>query len=215
MLRFPILIFDLDGTLIDSFPGIQLGLNMALADHGLDPVDLDWVYAHVGWGTRPLVTAAIDNGVTADELLATFMRRYQEVVLDHSPPFPGADAALRRLAKDHTLAVASNKPLVWVEGLVARHGWTELMAVVAGPETVGAHKPNPLMIDFILSSTNHSKTDGLLIGDMPVDVETGLNAGIPVVGVTTGSSSREVLMAAGCTAVLKSVADLVDPSFRV
>ena len=208
MKRFPLLIFDLDGTLIDSFPGILLGLNLALEDFDLAPVDLDWVYQHVGRGARRLVAAAAGNGVEPDELLMRFRQRYREVLLDNSPPLPGVDEALRRLALDHTLAIASNKPLGRVEDLVAHIGWKELMEVVAGPETVGAHKPEPKMIEHILCTAGYCAADTLLVGDMPVDVETGINAGIAVIGVTTGASSKESLLEAGCTAVLESITDL-------
>ena len=155
-----------------------------------------------------MVAAAADNGVEPDDLLMRFRQRYREVLLENSPPFPGVDEALRHLALDHTLAIASNKPLGWVEDLIAHIGWKEMMSIVAGPETVGAHKPDPKMLKYILRATGHCAADTLLIGDMPVDAETGYNAGISVIGVTTGAASREDLLAAGCTEVLESVTDL-------
>ncbi len=206
---YPLLIFDLDGTLVDSFPGIVLGLNVALADFAIKPINLAWVQRHVGRGERRLVAAAAGEEVSVDELLARFRLRYHEVLLDNSPPLPGVDEALRKLSLNHTLAVASNKPLAWVDDLVAHFGWTELMAVVAGPETVGAHKPDPKMLEYILSETGHGAADTLFVGDMSVDAETGINAGISVVGVTTGAASEEELLQAGCTVVLESVVDLV------
>ncbi len=205
----PLLIFDLDGTLVDSFPGIVLGLNVALADFAMRPIDLDWVHRHVGRGARRLVAAAAGDEVSVDVLLARFKLRYREVLLDNSPPLPGVDEALRQLALTQTLAVASNKPLAWVDDLVAHLGWAELMAVVVGPETVGAHKPDPKMLEHILRATGNGSADALFVGDMPIDAETGINAGIAVVGVTTGAASREDLLKAGCTAVLESVVDLV------
>jgi len=206
---YSLLIFDLDGTLVDSLPGVVLGLNAALADFALKPINLDWVHRNVGLGARRLVTAAAGDGVSVDELLARFRVRYREVLLDNSPPFPGVDETLRRLSQNHVLAVASNKPLAWVVDLVDHFGWTELMAAVVGPESVGAYKPDPKMLEHILRETGHSTKDTLFVGDMPVDAETGINAGIPVIGVTTGAASREDLLQAGCIAVLESVVDLV------
>lgn len=207
MKKYPLLMFDLDGTLVDSFPGVMLGLNLALADFDLEPVDLAWIQKHVGHGAPKLVAAA-SNGVPTDKLMARFGQRYDEVVLDHSPPFPGVDDMLRCLAVNHTLAIASNKPRKWVEGLVAHHGWKELITVVASPETAGALKPDPKMIEHIVTRTGHSLSDSLLVGDMLVDVETGLNAGVPVVGVATGAVSKEALREAGCSEVLERVTDL-------
>jgi len=205
----PLLIFDLDGTLVDSLPGVVLGLNAALADVALKPIDLAWVHRNVGLGARRLVAAAAGDVVSVDELLPRFRLRYREVLLDNSPPFPGVDEALRQLSLSHVLAVASNKPLAWVEDLVAHFGWSELMAAVVGPETVGVYKPDPKMLEYILRETGHTEKDTFFIGDMPVDVETGINAGIPVVGVTTGAASSEDLRQAGCTVVLESINDLV------
>ena len=82
------------------------------------------------------------------------------------------------------------------------------MAVVAGPESAGTLKPDPKFIDYILTQTGHSLSETLLIGDMLVDVETGYNAGVPVIGVATGAVSREDLLNAGCSEVLDSVTDL-------
>ncbi len=208
MRRYPLIIFDLDGTLIDSLPGIVLGMNATLADFDIDPIDLDWVRRNVGHGVRPLLAAAAGSSVKTDELLVRFRRRYREVLLENSPPLPGVDATLRNLAHNHTLAIASNKPLAWVDDLVDHFGWRGLMAVVAGPELVDSHKPEPQMLEYILRETGFQAPDALFVGDMQVDGETGVNAGITTVGVTTGAASGEELLEAGCSVVLESVVDL-------
>ncbi|MEN8165355.1 MAG: HAD family hydrolase [Acidobacteriota bacterium] len=204
----PLLIFDLDGTLVDSFPAIELGLNLALAEFDLDPINLEWVHRNVGHGAKKLIGAIPSNGIPPETILNRFKQCFYEVHLENSPPLPGVNDTLLRLARNHTLAIASNKPLPWVEELLDHHAWTPLMAVIAGPETVGAFKPDPKMLEHIFEITAYGPDDALFVGDMPVDVETGINAGIPVIGVTTGASSRESLLQAGCTAVLHSVTDL-------
>jgi len=209
MQRYPLLIFDLDGTLIDSFPAIKLGLNRALAEFGLAPIDLDWIHKNVGRGAKKLVGAIQSNGIPPETILSRFKQHFREVHLQNSPPLPGVDKTLHRLAENHTLAIASNKPLAWIEELLDHHDWTSLMAVIAGPETVDSFKPDPKMLRHILESTGYGPTDALFVGDMPIDVETGHNAGIPVIGVTTGAASRETLLEAGCTEVLGSVTDLM------
>lgn len=203
-----LLIFDLDGTLVDSLPGIRLGLNRALVEFGGEERDLAWVRRHVGFGARHLIAAAAAGQINPEHLLQRFRNYYSEVLTKHSPPFPKVDATLRELARDFTLAVASNKPLPWVERLVAHLRWGELLAAVAGPETAGVHKPAPPMIEAVLMRVGASAQQTMLVGDMPVDAETGANAGIPVVGVTTGSATDEELRSAGCVAVLDGVPDL-------
>lgn len=208
MVKPKLIIFDLDGTLVDSFPGIRLGLNLALADLGMPPRDLAWVRRHVGRGASRLIAAAAGDTCNREALMEGFRHQYGRVIAGSTPPYPGIDQALATLATDHTLAVASNKPLHWVEELVDHLGWRPLMASVVGPETTGNHKPDPAMIIAILESTDYLADEALLVGDMPVDAETGANAGIRVLGVTTGSCSPEDLLAAGCIDVLPGVPEL-------
>ena len=208
MQRFSLLIFDLDGTLIDSFPGITVALNRTLGDFDRPTIDLEWVRNHVGRGAHRLVSAACGPSIDADIFLAAFRSHYHDILLDHSPPFAGVDTTLRTLARTYTLAVASNKPATWVESIVTHHHWDEIMAVVAGPETVGAHKPAPQMIEYISKKTGLPLAETLMIGDMTVDIETAHAAGIPVIAVTTGAASEEILSAAGPSEILSSVNDL-------
>ena len=137
--------------------------------------------------------------------MVSFRHHYSEVLIDTTSPYPGINGALIALAADHILAIASNKPLRWVEELVDHLGWRGLMASVVGPETTGAHKPDPAMIEAILEQTGCSAGESLLVGDMPVDAETGGNAGIPVLGVATGSCPAKDLRAAGCVDVISGV----------
>ncbi len=200
-----LIVFDLDGTLVDSFPGIRIGLNLALSDLGLPHRDLAWVRRHVGRGASRLIAAAAGNDGDNDALMAAFRHHYGEVLTDTTSPYPGVDQALATLAADHTLAIASNKPLRWVERLVDHLGWRGIMGSVVGPETTGTHKPDPAMIEAILEQTGLGTGEALLVGDMPVDAETGGNAGIPVIGVATGSCPADDLRAAGCIDVLSGV----------
>ncbi len=200
-----LIVFDLDGTLVDSFPGIRTGLNLALSDLGLPHRDLAWVRRHVGRGASRLIAAAAGEDGNHDALMAAFRHHYSEVLTDTTQPYPGVDGALTALAADHTLAIASNKPLRWVERLVDHLGWRGLMASVVGPETTGTHKPDPAMIEAILEQTGRRSSESLLVGDMPVDAETGGNAGIQVIGVATGSCPADDLRAAGCVDVISGV----------
>ena len=203
--QFRLIVFDLDGTLVDSLPGIRVGLNLALSDLGLPHRDLAWVRRHVGYGASRLIAAAAGEDCTHDALMVAFRHHYSEVLIDTTSPYPGVNEALIALAADHTLAIASNKPLQWVERLVDHLGWRGLMTSVVGPETTGTHKPDPAMIEAVLEQTGCSAGESLLVGDMPVDAETGGNAGIPVLGVATGSCPAKDLRAAGCVDVISGV----------
>ena len=206
--RFSLLVFDLDGTLVDSFPGITIGLNRTLEAFGRPPVDLEWVRRHVGRGARRLVSAACGPSIEPEVFLTAFRSNYQELLLDHSPPFDGVDETLRTLSAQYTLAVASNKPTPWVEAVVRRHGWSELTAVVAGPETVDAHKPDPAMLRHIMDRTGRTPPETLMVGDMPVDVECARAAGVTMLGVTSGAADETTLREAGCEQIVTCVTEL-------
>ena len=204
-----LLIFDLDGTLVDSFPGILVGMNLMLNEFGLPEVDLDWLGRHVGRGSMKLVAAAARGQVDPQRMHEVFLARYAEVMVAHTLPFPGVDRALEVLGARYTMAVASNKPLFMVQKLVESLSWCEVMDVVVGPETVNAHKPDPAMIEYVLAQTGRRRSETVYIGDMLVDVETGNNAGIPVIGIASGAASAEQLKAAGCCAVVADIPELV------
>ncbi len=205
--RPQLLVFDLDGTLVDSFPGIHRALGLALAELGRPPRDLGWVRRHVGRGVRALMVDAAD-GLDPDHLLERFRLHYDAVVLEQTPAYPGVGDMLAALAPAHLLAIASNKPHRWVAGLIEHLGWSPLFAAVADPETAGVHKPDPSMVLAVLRRLGVAPERALLVGDMPIDARTGRNAGVPVVGVTTGVADEATLRQAGCIAVLDSAASL-------
>ncbi len=206
-----VILLDMDGTLVDSFPGITEALNIALEDEGMSPVDLPWVREHVGRGARALVEDAARRGGAperAGALLEAFRSAYGELFLHRSPPFPGVEATLRELGQGHRLAVISNKPLDWTLRLVEHLGWGDLFAAVEGPESAGARKPDPAMVHAVLGPLGLSPWEALVVGDMEVDVETGLAAGTPVVGVSCGARPAEALLGAGAVAVLPDLTAL-------
>lgn len=203
-----LIIFDLDGTLVDSFAGIQHALGLALAEFDREPLDLEWVRQHVGSGVRALMADAAD-GLDPDELLDRFRGHYDRSMIEMTPPFAGVDGMLARLNRDRSLAIASNKPLRWVSQLVSYLGWDPGIAAAAAPESVdGARKPEPAMILAIMDRLKTAPEATLLVGDMPIDAETGRNAGVEVVGVTTGVADRAALLEAGCVDVLESASEL-------
>lgn len=209
--RPELILLDLDGTLVDSFPGITEALNEALAAFAAPPVDLEWVRQHVGRGARVLVTdaaAAADGSVDIDRLLEVFRSTYGALHLEKTPPIPGVDTTLRELAADSPLALVSNKPVDWSRDLIRHLGWAPLFAAVEGPETAGARKPDPAMVHRVLETLGVPPDRSLLVGDMEVDVATARAAGVPLVGVTSGARSEMELREAGAGVVLPDLTAL-------
>ncbi len=206
------LVFDLDGTLADSFAGIGLALNRALAEHGLAARDLAWTRAHVGRGAAELVRDAVAPAGEAAmrEVGAAFARHYEAVYREHTPPLPGAAEALACAAArtGGRVAIVSNKDARFSRGWLEHWGLARHVAIVAGPDTSGARKPDPGALLPVLEALGVAPGDALLVGDMEVDAATGRNAGVPVVLVRGGATPAAPLETLGALAVLDAIAGL-------
>jgi phosphoglycolate phosphatase len=192
------LLFDLDGTLVETLTDIAGSVNHALVRLGLPPRSMSEVRAFVGRGVERLIARALgeEHAPLAGECLALFREHYGVHCLDNSRLLPGAREILEKFA-DRSMAVVSNKPERYVvrmlEGLdIARH-----FPVVFGGDSVEEKKPSPLMVRAALRRFDLDPTEGILVGDMPVDVETGRAAGVHTVSVLGGFADREELEAAG------------------
>jgi len=206
-----LILLDLDGTLVDSFPAITLALNEALASRGFDTVSLDWVRRHVGRGARALVADAlpgVKDGAGVEDLLGRFRERYGRLFLDATPPLPGVPETLRMLADRSPLAVVTNKPDDWAKALLDHYGWTGLFSTIQGPEAAGARKPSPEMVLRALNFAQARADDALLVGDMEVDIATARNAGVAMVAVASGARSAAELIAEGAPVVLGGLNEL-------
>jgi phosphoglycolate phosphatase len=213
VLRPAALLFDLDGTLADSFAAIRIALNDALAEHGLAPYDLAWVRTHVGRGAPALVRDAV--GATAGDALrrsvgASFGAHYREIYLEQTPPTPGAGEVLAFVAAKvgARVAVISNKYEELCQAWLAHWGMAPHVAMVVGPDTYGVGKPNPAVVLPVLEGFGVAPADALLVGDMDVDVTTARAAGVPMVAVQADPAAAHALLAAGAVAVLGSLSEL-------
>ncbi len=213
MLRPAALLFDLDGTLADSFAAIRDALNAGLREHGLGEYDLAWVKTHVGRGAAELVRDAVGAG--SDEALrrsvgARFGARYREIYLDQTPPLPGAGDVLAFVAArvGRRVAVISNKYEELSRAWLVHWGLAPHVSVVVGPETYGVRKPDPGAIVPVLEGFGVSPADALLVGDMQVDVAAARAAGVPMLAVQSEPAAAEALRAAGAVDALPAVAEV-------
>lgn len=203
-------LLDLDGTLVDSFPALTVALDRALTELSRPAASPGWVTHHVGHGLAVLLDQALPDADEADRSAfeTAFRRHYEAIFLAATPPMPGAGAALGLLAGGAALAVVSNKPVAWSRRLVEHLGWKERFGAVVGPETAGATKPSPAMVDAALLALGATRGEALLVGDMTVDVATGRAAAVPVVGMHDDADTRGDLITAGALAALPGIAAL-------
>ena len=193
------LIFDLDGTLVDSLPGIAASLNRALALHGLPAHGDAAVRGFIGDGARMLVTRALGSGATAhiESMLRCFSEDYAVSWQHGTRPYEGITALLADLhSRGASLAVLSNKPHAFTSEIVAKLFPEHTFAAVLGNREGLPHKPDPAGALEIATTLGIAPENCNLIGDSTMDLDTARNAGMATVAVTWGYHDRERLLGA-------------------
>jgi 2-phosphoglycolate phosphatase len=202
-------LFDFDGTLIDSYPAIAASVNFVRQAHELPPLSLDEVKQHVGRGPDHLLAHTVP-GYRGEIDVARYRAHHPTVMLDGTSLLPGAAEALNVLYQaGKPLGLCSNKPRLFSARLLEHLGLARLFAVVLGPEDVARPKPAPDMIVSALERLRLPAERVLYIGDMTVDIETARAARVAVWVVPTGSDSRAALEGAGPDRLLESLHDLI------
>jgi phosphoglycolate phosphatase len=185
-----LVIFDLDGTLIDSKLDLANAVNAARAHLGLPPIDNQLVYSYVGDGAPVLIRRALGPEAAEDQIaraLQFFYDYYREHMLDHTRPYPGVVEALDRLRREGvTMAVLTNKPVRFSQALVEGLGLGGHFFRVYGGNSFEQKKPHPEGVEKLIAEAGVPRERTLMVGDSAVDVRTARNAGIAVCGVTYG-----------------------------
>lgn len=183
-----VLIFDLDGTLIDSKLDLALAINAMLEHSGRRPLAHETIYGHVGNGAAVLVRRALGEGVTdaeADAGLAYFLSYYRTHMLDNTVAYPGVCDGLALLEK-HPMAVLTNKPVNFSRAILDGLGLSRYFRFVYGGNSFEKKKPDPLGVEILLRDLGASPREAMIIGDSEVDIKTARNAGIWACGVSYG-----------------------------
>lgn len=188
--RFEGFVFDLDGTLVDTFDDLRTAINLVRAGMGLEALDLETVRGNVGHGVRQLVQKSM--GVfpldEEDRLVEEFRRYYRAHICDRSRLYPNVRSTLEALSDRH-LAVLSNKPHDACVELLDRLGVSGMFEMVRGQDDLFPAKPDPTCLLHIVSEVFHTVPQrALMVGDFDTDVHTARNAGVPCAIVRTGMS---------------------------
>ena len=186
-------IFDLDGTLVDTAPDLWRATNHCLALRGRRQVTLEEVRAFVGHGARRLIArglAATGEPLGTDDIEALygeFVAYYGDNIAIGSTPFPGCLALLDRLAQEGvSLGICTNKLEGLSTRLIAALGMSGYFSAIVGPDTIGVAKPDPAPYREALKRMRTGQSRSLLVGDSETDVLTARAAGVPIIGVTFG-----------------------------
>jgi len=188
-----IVVFDLDGTLVDTAPDLIAALNYVLAREGLPPVPLASARNMIGAGARKLIERGLEvdgRNVAVDELnrlTRDFIDYYAAHIADASRPFEGLEDALDELSdRGYRFAVCTNK-LEWLSKLLLdRLGLTSRFAAICGADTFGVAKPDPAILQQTLARAGGHTSGAIMVGDAGPDVGVARRASVPVIGVTFG-----------------------------
>lgn len=195
----PLIVFDLDGTLIDTAPDLVDTLNAVFAREGLPPVPFDTARKMIGGGARAMITRGVEaeGRVVSPEhlqrLFEDFVAYYTEHVADRSRPFPGLTDTLDRLAAaGHHFAVCTNKLERLSLMLLGRLGLAQRFVAICGQDTFGVQKPNPEVLHRTIAAAGGHPDLAVMIGDSENDIRTAKAAGVPVIAVDFGYTEQPV-----------------------
>src|SRR5579871_98297 len=189
----PTIVFDLDGTLVDTAPDLISALNYVLDREGLPPVPLATARNMIGAGARKLIERGLElegRVVNIDELnrlTADFIGYYAAHIADASRPFEGLETALDNLsARGFGLAVCTNK-LEWLsKRLLDQLQLSERFAAICGADTFGVSKPDPAILQQTVARAGGHMASTIMVGDAGTDIGVARRAGVPVIGVSFG-----------------------------
>jgi phosphoglycolate phosphatase len=206
--RASTLLFDLDGTLVDSYEPIARSLNSVRAACGLPPLPLAEVRRRVGHGLESLIEANV-GPARVREGVTLFRETYRQVFRAGTRLLPGVAATLETLsARGYRMGVVSNKPAYFTTEILSALGLSRHFGPVRGPDATSPPKPDPAMVRGALRELDAGEDETILIGDMSVDILTARSAGVRVWAVPGGSESRDSLRASAPDLLLDRFEDL-------
>jgi phosphoglycolate phosphatase len=189
----PTIVFDLDGTLVDTAPDLIDALNFVLNREGLPPVPLHAARKLIGAGARKLIERGLEvegraaNVSEIDRMTRDFIDYYGDHIAEGSRPFEGLESALDDLsARGCHLAVCTNK-LEWLsKRLLDQLGLSPRFAAICGADTFGIAKPDPAILQQTVARAGGAISSTIMVGDAGTDIGVARRAGVPVIGVSFG-----------------------------
>ncbi|HEU4521079.1 MAG TPA: HAD-IA family hydrolase [Thermoanaerobaculia bacterium] len=209
-LRYQAVLFDLDGTLVDSYAALAEAVNHARRQHELPELPPEGIRGLVGDGLEKLLQRAFDLDDVPDTVREAFESRYDEICCAESRVLDDVEATLAELARlGIPMAVCTNKPTGFSRKILDFLGLSAHFRAIVGPDVAGARKPDARHVLRTLEEARCAPEGTLFVGDMPVDVEAARNSGLDVAVLATGSSSHDQLVLAGPDHILVRFSDLI------
>jgi len=206
--KIKLIIFDLDGTLVDAYQAVAASLNHALKSFGYPAIDDLTIKRSVGWGDKNLISKFVP-AEDVDRVLSVYRSHHRSALKSGTKFLPGAKQVLVQLKNEgFKLAIASNRPSRFTHIILKHLDVQSHFAAVVCADQVGAPKPAPDCLDRILKTCRIGPEEALYVGDMTIDIETGKNAGVSTVGVITGSSTEEEIRSLNPNWIIYHISEL-------
>lgn len=189
----PLIVFDLDGTLLDTAPDLLAALNVVLREADLAPLEREAVRYNFGHGARALIVEGLRlSGRTVEvDRLEAMTRRFLDVYAgrsaEHTRPYPGLEGALDRLAaRGHRFSVCTNKREALARPLLSALGLADRFDAVVGGDSLPVRKPHPDHLAGAIAAAGGSPARAVMVGDSDADVAAARGLGVPVIAVSFG-----------------------------
>lgn len=210
-----LMIYDLDGTLVDTGEDIVQSVNHMLGQLDRGSMAREAVIRCIGRGLRVLVASCLktDDSESIEEGMRIYRAHYKTHLLDHTVLYPSAKRLLEQF-KDRTQAVLTNKPNPFTQEILRGLGVAGYFVEVIAGNGGYPRKPDPTAVRALMEKNHMAAHDVVMVGDSPIDVETGRNAGVLTVAVTHGFGDAAELVSSAPDAMVRNLDELIDLAAR-
>lgn len=214
-----LIIFDFDGTLINSIPDLTMAINKMLSHYNLQPLALEQVTPFVGNGAKPLVQRSIESSMQGKEVSEVFLgeafqiyfEAYQEVICDKTYIYPGVLETLNYLQKkDYKMAICTNKPYGFIEPILDKLSIKSFFDCWIGEDSLSQKKPNAAPLLHLSKEMKIDVENCIMVGDSKNDILAAQNAAMDSIGVSYGYNYNENIADYQPTVVVDNFSDLQD-----
>ena len=194
MKKISLIVYDFDGTLVDTFADIAGSVNLALTEMGLNPLDKKTIRGNIGSGMLNLMTRSLMksgcNDIETSVLL--FQKHYSHHLLDQTNFYPNGKEIVEYFF-DKKNAILSNKPISFIEKILKALSFSKPFDSIIGGDSLDVKKPDPKGLLLMMNKFNCLPEKTLMVGDSAIDIETGKHAGVITCGVTYGLGNLDSL----------------------
>lgn len=214
------MLFDLDGTLIDSVPDLALSINQMLHELDMKPYPTDTIRSWVGNGAAVLTKRALSGHIDinpdldpayVEKALSIFLAYYEQNVCVDTTLYPNVKSTLENLHRDgYRLVIVTNKPEQFVRPILKHLGLDNLFEMVVGGDSLPKRKPDPMQLTYVCETLGVKASSCLMIGDSKNDIFAATAAKMQSIGLTYGYNHGEDINSHGASLVLDNFADIIE-----